>query len=440
MVNIVEIVDKLPIGTKLYSTICGECTIKKIYKGLGFDVISKDGTTYNFSYDGRFDLNGECLLFPSKDNRDWNNFRPFKDGDIISNGEHIAIFHKFGKPEFCTYDKVIYYHCWYNKKYKKSKFENGFGIGRDTEYNFATDEEKQKLFDVIRENGYKWNAETKTLEKMIVTEFKDGDILTYTGKYTTTFIYKDDEPYLATSFYVGCNDAPSHNFFIYNKYTLIALNENCDVRLATEDEKIKLFDAIKANGYKWNTETKTLEKLIVPKFKAGDKIKEKNESFPSTRTIGSYVEGIGYYTTIHDWVRIEDQDNWELVPTPKFKVGDRIIRCNTLYPILTIIFVNNMVYTVKSNISDEEHDIGVKIVENCYKIATFSPSDLKPFDRLLVKRHNTWQIAHFGYFKNGVIFTEMGQPCNIDVVPYNDETKPLLGTCDEYDGFYKWWN
>lgn len=124
----------------------------------------------------------------------------------------------------------------------------------------------------------------------------------------------------------------------------------------------------------------------------------------------------------------------------KFKVGDKIIRSNTLYPILTITFVNDMVYTVKSNMDDEEHDIGVKIVENCYKIATFSPKDLKPFDRLLVKRHNTWQIAHFGYFKNGVVFTEMGQPCNIDVVPYNDETKHLLGTCDGYKGFYKWWN
>ena len=123
----------------------------------------------------------------------------------------------------------------------------------------------------------------------------------------------------------------------------------------------------------------------------------------------------------------------------KFKVGERIMKNNTLYPILTVTFVNDMIYTVKSNISNEEHDIGVKIVENNYKIATFSPSDLKPFDRLLVKRHNTWQIAHFGYFKNGVVFTEMGQPCNIDVVPYNDETKHLLGTCDDYYGFYKWW-
>ena len=36
-------------------------------------------------------------------------------------------------------------------------------------------------------------------------------------------------------------------------------------RLATEEEKQKLFDVIKANGYRWNAETKTLEKLIEPK-------------------------------------------------------------------------------------------------------------------------------------------------------------------------------
>jgi hypothetical protein len=49
--------------------------------------------------------------------------------------------------------------------------------------------------------------------------FKDGDILTYTGNYTTTFIYrnKENEPNYSTSFYVGCSDAPTHNFLIYNK-------------------------------------------------------------------------------------------------------------------------------------------------------------------------------------------------------------------------------
>lgn len=37
-------------------------------------------------------------------------------------------------------------------------------------------------------------------------------------------------------------------------------------RIATEEEKDKLFQAIKDNGYRWNEETKTLEKLTPDKF------------------------------------------------------------------------------------------------------------------------------------------------------------------------------
>ena len=110
MINIAEILKDCPKGTKLYSPICGECRLIKIYDGLGFDVINDTDDVFNFSYDGRYNLNGECCIFPSKDNRDWNTFRPFKDGDIISSGSYIAIFHKFGKPKSCEYDKVIYYH------------------------------------------------------------------------------------------------------------------------------------------------------------------------------------------------------------------------------------------------------------------------------------------------------------------------------------------
>ena len=38
------------------------------------------------------------------------------------------------------------------------------------------------------------------------------------------------------------------------------------VRFATEEEKQKLFQAIKDNRYKWNAETKTLKKLVEPRF------------------------------------------------------------------------------------------------------------------------------------------------------------------------------
>ena len=55
-------------------------------------------------------------------------------------------------------------------------------------------------------------------------------------------------------------------------------------RFATEEEKEKLFQAIKENGYKWNAETKTLEKLSQPKFKVGDKIKHKDDKTVITIT------------------------------------------------------------------------------------------------------------------------------------------------------------
>ena len=90
-------------------------------------------------------------------------------------------------------------------------------------------------------------------------------------------------------------------------------------RLANEKEKQKLFDAINENGYIWYPDTKCLVKKFIPKFKEGDTIRNKTDRWLSERTIKSYVEGIGYFTTINDWVRITDQDNWELVPN-KFDI------------------------------------------------------------------------------------------------------------------------
>ena len=91
MINIAEILKDCPKGTKLYSPICGNCKLLKIYNGLGLDVINDADEVFNFSYDGRYNLNGECCIFPSKDNRDWNTFhRPFQDGDVISNNSYIA--------------------------------------------------------------------------------------------------------------------------------------------------------------------------------------------------------------------------------------------------------------------------------------------------------------------------------------------------------------
>lgn len=150
--------------------------------------------------------------------------------------------------------------------------------------------------------------------------FKDGDILAYTNFHTTVFIYrnKEDGSTYTTSFYVGYTIGEYYNFHIYNKSGLISLNGDCDVRLATEEEKQKLFQAIKDNGYRWNAETKTLEKLVEPKFNVGDKITNGNISI----TI-DYMDNECYYDMGRNKVTrlfIQYQDDWELVPD-KFDIS-----------------------------------------------------------------------------------------------------------------------
>lgn len=99
----------------------------------------------------------------------------------------------------------------------------------------------------------------KTLEKLIDPKFKDGDILT--NKFGKPFILKAYLPEIDNVWsYCGIDCANKFNKSS-NNWTFAK-----SVRFATEEEKEILLQAIKDNGYKWNAETKTLEKLKKEKF------------------------------------------------------------------------------------------------------------------------------------------------------------------------------
>lgn len=77
-INIVEILKDAPKGTKLWSPVCGDCCFHSI--DIYNDTIQctiEDGSnlTILFDNEGRYmGFRGECLLFPSKDNKDWSTF------------------------------------------------------------------------------------------------------------------------------------------------------------------------------------------------------------------------------------------------------------------------------------------------------------------------------------------------------------------------------
>ena len=76
--NLEKILKNCPQGTKFYSILFGEVVFYKIKKESNYPIIciKTDGNYCETTSDGRYYENwdGECTLFPSKDQRDWSKF------------------------------------------------------------------------------------------------------------------------------------------------------------------------------------------------------------------------------------------------------------------------------------------------------------------------------------------------------------------------------
>ena len=108
--NLVEILKDCPVGTKLYSPLYGDVELLSVTQNNGGEYpieIKINETSYEyFTIDGRVfaEYDGECLLFPSKEQRDWSKFKPKKP--------------KFNPKTLNTFDKVLVrtgtrsYHIW----------------------------------------------------------------------------------------------------------------------------------------------------------------------------------------------------------------------------------------------------------------------------------------------------------------------------------------
>ena len=80
-----------PKDTKLYCTFLGDVLFSKIEDNKIF--IHTSYAVYSLYSDGKFTYDGECVLFPSREQRDWSKFKvPVK---------------KFDPKDFKPFDKVL---------------------------------------------------------------------------------------------------------------------------------------------------------------------------------------------------------------------------------------------------------------------------------------------------------------------------------------------
>ena len=77
-----------------------------------------------------------------------------------------------------------------------------------------------------------------------------------------------------------------------------------------------------------------------------------------------------------------------------------------------------------------------------YKKERFDPNTLKPFDRVIVRNNNgEWKCAIFSHIKD--YDSDYRYDCCYMIyrycIPYNEETKHLLGTTEEAPEYYRYW-
>ena len=300
--NIAEILKYCPRGTKLYSLINGEVLLNNVESGTQYpiEVTTTNISSEYFTKDGLYIYhpNGECILFPSKEQRNWNKFRiPFKAGDIVMMEDGRTPF------IFKYYSNDIYAHC-----YCGIRMDNKFKIENHVDTYWTSDriipaseEVKKELFDKIEEAGYKWNANTLELEK-IEPKFKEGDVLVNKNSNTLFLLTKILNNDIIQGYCLVANDS----FELYG----LPISS---FKLASKEDRDKLFSAILKGNYKYDKEQHMLIKVI-PKFKPFDKVlvrnttnekwsinlfsyyDEKNKYFPYVCLDGCYVYCIPYET------------------------------------------------------------------------------------------------------------------------------------------------
>lgn len=210
-INLVELLKNCPKGMELDCTMYEGAELDCVTndKGYPIKIIIKDNIAgdiaISLTKEGCYNMlhNPKCVIFP-KGKTSWEGFVPpcqFKDGDIVyvkttRQNEYITIFKEIADNHFYKYA------CLANQYFSIDKCAVCHLVSVDI-MRLATEAETEKLFQAIKDRGYKWNAETKTLEKLVEPKFKVGDRIrsvislsyyTIIGIEDDQYVIQPDEP------------------------------------------------------------------------------------------------------------------------------------------------------------------------------------------------------------------------------------------------------
>ena len=113
-IDLTEILKYCPVGWELYSPVLGEVTFKEITDDEDYPITvdCEDWGAENFTAKGKLYIkdNGECILFPSKDQTDWSKFSAYwynQEKKEIKEKFEPNKKEKFDPKTFQPFDRVL---------------------------------------------------------------------------------------------------------------------------------------------------------------------------------------------------------------------------------------------------------------------------------------------------------------------------------------------
>ena len=265
--DIYEILKGVPVGTKLYTPMCGKVAFT--YLASSKETIGtkdKYGPRY-FDKNGRWMEGGEVMLFPSDKMRDWSKFA-WKKGDVLvskKEGAHI-IFEKFTDDTYTIFAGK-YYYCKDGKKKGYSYLREYNNASTECFTSETEDAAKTYISFIEKRLDGKLNRETLEVEKPEKLAFELGKLYVFNEE-------DEDGELTIIGKLIGKNESKDTLTF-GNQYEIenekFVTDQAFDLRISVHDE---LREATEGEAITFQVWEKSKEKNAKeqPCFKPFDKV------------------------------------------------------------------------------------------------------------------------------------------------------------------------
>ena len=155
--NLEKILKYCPKGTKLYSTVFGEVKLEEVKENSKYPIMVKPkiGGFESFTSSGRWmeNYDGECTLFPGKEQRDWSKFKSkqpkFDPNTLQVFDKVLARLTKYGvwhATFFSHYDKEVKGGCYPFVTISNKSYPMCIPYNEETKHLVGTTEEAPEYY------------------------------------------------------------------------------------------------------------------------------------------------------------------------------------------------------------------------------------------------------------------------------------------------------